>query len=207
MQSLSPTLGDWSRIAEAFEMLNVCLVLHGLDFAALSGAERELNSLTQCALARLATDTEKVLALEQIIDCLERMKRGHATKGGQFDCLQRSLGVLCAAQPKVQAQAFQVLCLAARLGRTVSALELVDRALRIKGPAFVGRMLERVKTNVLGERVPRGRTDPTSDLVVQLGSRLALERISSSSACPPALRQTASVLLERIGLNLQRIGG
>ena len=205
-QRMPPPVAELRRLALEFQSLRDHLMADRIEFSVLMGAERDLNSLTQCTLARLATDSEKALAFEQVLECVEQAKRVSHPQPSLKSCWGW-IGILCGGRPAVEHEVLRVLSLAAELGRTVGALRLVDRALQLKGPRFVSRMLERVKLNVVGGGIAVGRDDPTENKVVQLASRLALERISSNSVCPPAMRSTASALIERVDQNLKRLSG
>jgi hypothetical protein len=164
------TLNEFTQILREFDALQQRLEAGQIDFTVLVSSERELWSKTQCALAGLANDAGQAIAFERLLSFAEEIKAGGRRAQDLAGRCQRILQVLCGGALELEERASCTLAAAIELGRIVRALKLVDRAVTSKGPVWAGRMLERVRHNVLGASVRVGQPNPTYDRTVQLAS-------------------------------------
>lgn len=195
------------RVADALAALTQDVESGAVDVARFMQAERDLRHQALLAMVRVARDLDGSRALEKLWQSVDLLQRNTPQERELLIGCRAMLKKLCHWEPELEPAIWRIVRVSIELGRIAWALRLVDRVLERYGPEVAARVVERVKRNVVGPSNSTRAPDPKYNRTVQLGSKLALERIRSSDACPPALRRTVMDLLYQISKNMVRIDG
>lgn len=205
MPSSHPALPELERLVDQCGAVRRYLETDQIDVSLVTRAERNLYDEALAVLATLARTAEETLAFEELARRADQLKLG----GNREQRLKRRclelLGVLSDGDLDLEVSAWLTLMALADLGRIVWALRLTDCMLQRKGPTWAWTMVERVKKQALGQHRVGSGSAAIDDRTVQLGAKLALERVLSSAACQEDLRKAAASLLHSVKTNLERI--
>jgi hypothetical protein len=191
-----PALVELERIVDQCSAVQRYLETDHVDLALVMRAERNLYDEAVAVLATLAQSAEQTLAFEELTRLAEQRL--------QRRCLEL-LAMLCDGDLDLEVFAWLTLMALSDLGRVVWALRLTDCTLQRKGPTWARRMVERVRQQALGmQRVASGSA-AIDDRTVQLGAKLALERVLFSASCQGDLKDAVAALLRSVRTNIERI--
>ena len=200
-----PALAELERIVDQCGAVRRYLETDHVDVSLVTRAERNLYDEALLVLATLARTAEQTLAFEELNRRADQLKLG----GNREQRLKRRcfelLGVLCDGDMDLEVFGWLTLMALADLGRIVWALRLTDCMLQRKGPAWAWQMVERVKKQALGNHRVASGSMASDDRTVQLGSKLALERVLFSASCQEDLRSVAAGVLLSVKTNIERI--
>ena len=115
--------------------------------------------------------------------------------------------MLCHGDLDLEVTAWLTLIALSDLGRIAWALRLTDSMLERKGPEWAWELVERVRRHALSSHRVASGSAAIDDRTVQLGSKLALERVLFNSACHEELRTVVARLLDSVKTNMKRIDG
>jgi len=205
MTSPHPALAELERLVDQCGAVRRYLETDQIDVSLVTRAERNLYDEALAVLATLARTAEATLAFEELARRADQLKLG----GNREQRLKRRclelLGVLSDGDLDLEVSAWLTLMALADLGRIVWALRLTDCMLQRKGPTWAWTMVERVKKQALGQHRVASGSAAIDDRTVQLGAKLALERVLSSAACQEDLRKAVATLLHSVKANIERI--
>lgn len=200
-----PALAELERIVDQCSAVRRYLETDHVDVSLVTRAERNLYDEALAVLATLARSAEQTVAFEELTRRADQLKLG----GNREQRLKRRclelLGQLCGGDLDLEVFAWLTLMALADLGRVVWALRLTDCMLQRKGPVWAWDMVERVKKQALGKHQVASGSAAIDDRTVQLGAKLALERVLFSTSCQEELRNAVSALLHSIKTNIERI--
>lgn len=198
-------LAELERIIDQCSAVRRYLETDHVDVSLVTRAERNLYDEALAVIATLARTAEQTVAFEELTRRADQLKLG----GNREQRLKRRclklLGELCDGDLDLEVFAWLTLMALADLGRVVWALRLTDCMLQRKGPAWAWEMVARVKKQALGQHRVSSGSAAIDDRTVQLGSKLALERVLSSTACQGELRSAAAALHRSVKSNIERI--
>jgi hypothetical protein len=198
-------LSDLERLLDQYGAVLRYLETDCVDISLVTRAERNLREEALAVIATLAQSAEQALAFDELARLVDELKLSSAHERAIGGRCHELLAGLCDGRPELAAFAWRVLSAFAELGRIVWALRLVDSMLRRRGPGWAEQMVERVRRNVLRTNVSGAGGNPLQNRTLQLGSKLALERIKSSPACSAELRPVITALLECVHRNIDRL--
>jgi len=200
-----PARPELERIADQCSAIRRYLETDHADVSLVTRLERELYDDALAVLATLARSAEQTLAFEELTRRTDQLKLG----GNREQRLKRRclelLGTLCEGDLDLEVFSWLTLMALADLGRVVWALRLTDCVLQRQGPAWARQMVERVRTQALGQHRVASGSAARDDRTVQLGAKLALERVLSSVSCQGELSSVVTALLRSVRANLERI--
>jgi len=200
-----PALAELERIVDECSAVRRYLETDHVDVSLVTRAERNLYDEVLAVLATLARSAEQTVAFEELNRRADQLKLG----GNREQRLKRRclelLGMLCDGDLDLEVFSWLTLMALADLGRVVWALRLTDCMLQRKGPVWAWEMVARVKKQALGKHQVASGSAAIDDRTVQLGAKLALERVLSSSSCEADLRDAVAVLLDSVKTNIDRI--
>lgn len=200
-----PALGELERIVDQCNAVRRYLETDCVDVSLVTRAERNLYDEALAVIATLARTAEQTVAFEELTRRADELKLG----GNREQRLKRRclelLGMVCDGDLDLEVFSWLTLMALADLGRVVWALRLTDRMLQRKGPAWAWEMVERVKKQAMGKHQVASGSAAIDDRTVQLGSKLALERVMFSASCQEELKSTVELLLDTVKTNIERI--
>lgn len=202
-----PAVADLERIFDQCGAVRRYLETDHVDVSLVTRAERNLCDEALAVLATLAHTAEAGIAFEELVRRADQLKLG----GNRELRLKRRcldlIRMLCHGDLDLEVTAWLTLTALSDLGRIAWALRLTDCMLERKGAQWAWELVERVRRHALSaERVASGSA-AIDDRTVQLGSKLALERVLFSSACHDELRTAVARLLDSVKTNMKRIDG
>jgi len=205
MNPSHPALAELERIVDQCSAVRRYLETDHVDVSLVTRAERNLYDEALAVLATLARTAEQTVAFEELARRADQLKLG----GNREQQLKRRclelIGALSDGDLDLEVFAWLTLMALADLGRVIWALRLTDCMLQRKGPAWAWELVERVKKQALGQHRVGSGSAAIDDRTVQLGSKLALERVLFSSSCQEDLRSAVALLLTSVKTNIERI--
>ncbi|HEY6728229.1 MAG TPA: hypothetical protein VI197_29670 [Polyangiaceae bacterium] len=200
-----PAQAELERIVDQCSAVRRYLETDQVDVSLVTRVERTLYDEALAVLATLARSAEQTLAFEELTRRADQLKLG----GDREQRLKRRclelLGALCDGDSDLELFSWLTLMALTDLGRVVWALRLTDCMLQRRGPAWASEMVERVRRQALGKHQVASGSAAIDDRTVQLGAKLALERVLCSASCQEELKDAVAVLLGFVKANLQRI--
>lgn len=205
MDQVFTTLTELERLADQYAAVRRYLEVDHVDVSLVTRAERNLREEAFAALAVLARGAEQALVLDELVRRADQLKLGANREERVARRCEVLVSTLCEGDERLARTAWSLITALADLGRVVWALRLVDSMLQRCGPECAVKMVERVRKNVLRPKVDQGPSWSAEDRTIQLGSKLALQRILSSPACLDELKPCVTDLLVCVRQNLDRI--
>lgn len=198
-------LVELERIVDQCGAVQRYLETDHVDVSLVMRAERNLYDEALAVLATLARSAEQTIAFEELARRADQLKLGgNSEQRLKRRCLEL-LGMLCDGDLDLEVFAWLALTALADLGRVVWALRLTDCTLERKGPAWARQMVERVRRQALGMHRVASGSAAIDDRTVQLGAKLALERVLFSTSCQQDLKKAVAALLRLVKTNIERI--
>jgi hypothetical protein len=205
MNASHPAVADLERLGDQCGAVRRYLETDHVNVPLVTRAERNLYDEALAVLATLAHTAEEAVAFEELSRRADQLKLG----GNRELWLKRRclelIGKLCHGDVDLEVAAWLTLMALSDLGRIVWALRLTDRMIERKGPEWASGLVERVRQHALSEQRVASGSAAIDDRTVQLGSKLALERVLLSSACHEGLRTVVASLLDSVKTNMKRI--
>ena len=200
-----PALVELERIVDQCSAVRRYLETDHVDVSLVTRAERNLYDEALAVLATLARSAEQAVAFEELSRRADQLKLGgNREQHIKRRCLEL-MGMLCDGDLDLEVFAWLTLMALADLGRIVWALRLTDCTLQRKGPTWAWQMVERVRRQALGMHRVGSGSAAIDDRTVQLGAKLALERVLFSASCQEDLKTAVAVLLHSVKTNIERI--
>ena len=205
MNASHPALADLERLIDQCGAVRRYLETDHVDVALVTRAERNLYDEALAVLATLAHTAEAAVAFEELVRRADQLKLGGNRELRLKQRCLELIRMLCRRDLDLEVTAWLTLMALSDLGRVVWALRLTDCMLERKGPEWASELVERVRQHALNQHRVASGSAAIDDRTVQLGSKLALERVLFSSACDEELRTTAIGLLDSVRSNMKRI--
>ncbi|HEU5076578.1 MAG TPA: hypothetical protein VFU02_20445 [Polyangiaceae bacterium] len=200
-----PALAEFERIVDQCDAVRRYLETDAVDVPLVTRAERNLYDETLAVIATLARTAEKTVAFEELTRRAHQLKLGGNRQQQLKQRCHDLIRTLCGGDMDLEVFAWPTLMALVDLGRVVWALRLTDCMLERKGPAWAWGLVERVRRQALGEHPLTSGSAAIHDRNVQLGSKLALERVLHSASCQQELKNAVARLLDSVKTNLERI--
>lgn len=200
-----PALAELERIVDQCDAVRRYLETDAVDVPLVTRAERNLYDEALAVIATLARTAKKTVAFEELTRRAHQLKLGGNRQQKLKQRCRELISTLCGGDMDLELFAWPTLMALVDLGRVVWALRLADCMLERKGPAWASELVERVRKQALGEHQRRSDPGATHDRNVQLGAKLALERVLFSASSPEELKSAVATLLDAVKSNLERI--
>ena len=206
MNSSHPALAELERLADQCGAVRRYLETDHVDMSLVTRAERNLYEEALTVLATLAHTADEVIAFEELTRRADQLKLGgNRELRLKRRCLEL-IGMLCHGDLDLKVTAWLTLMALSELRRIVWALRLTDSMLERKGAQWAWQLVERVRQHAMSDQRVASGSAAIDDRTVQLGSKLALERVLFSAACHEELRRAVARVLDSVKNNMKRIG-